>query len=305
MDSVETKIFALPDGRQLAYGVYGVQDAAAPTIFYFHGFPGSHFEGATVHDAAVANGVRVIATSRPGYGGSTFQHGRKLTDYPADILALADHLTLDRFGVLGVSGGGPYALSCHMRIPRDRLAGVGVVAGLMPLSLGTEGMMWRNRALFWLVPWLTTPMSWVIDSELGAAARDTKNPNRTEELMDKDFSTRPGADAQAWKTNPTLRSALVQSLKGAMKEGGYPSAWEGRILASKWGFELSDLEVEPGRMVLWHGDQDINVPLGMSKKATAMMPGSELRILKGHGHLSVVLEADDFITTMKEMVSQP
>jgi hypothetical protein len=40
-------------------------------------------------------------------GYSDFQTNRRLLDWPADVGCLADTLGLDKFGVLGYSGGGP------------------------------------------------------------------------------------------------------------------------------------------------------------------------------------------------------
>jgi len=57
-------------------------------------------------------GLRVIAPDRPGLGESSFVEGRKLLDWPADVAVLMDRLGVDRFILLGVSGGTPYSLAC-------------------------------------------------------------------------------------------------------------------------------------------------------------------------------------------------
>lgn len=40
------------------------------------------------------------------------QPGRRLSDWPADVAALANALGLQQFSVLGYSGGGPYTAVC-------------------------------------------------------------------------------------------------------------------------------------------------------------------------------------------------
>ncbi len=62
-------------------------------------------------------------------GLSDFEPGRKILDWPNDVIQLADALEIDRFGVEGVSGGGPYAAACAYKIP-DRL---GSLTGLNPV----------------------------------------------------------------------------------------------------------------------------------------------------------------------------
>ena len=82
--------------------------AGAVPLFYFHGFPGSHAECELMQPERELAGVdvRLIALDRPGDNSSTFQPGRSILDWTADVDAAADLLRLDRFAVLGVSGGG-------------------------------------------------------------------------------------------------------------------------------------------------------------------------------------------------------
>src|SRR5947209_6974833 len=78
--------------------------------------------------------ARVITVDRPGMGLSDFQPGRKVLDWPADVAALADALGLNRFAVLGFSGGCPFALACAFRLP-ERVTVLGIVSGVVPDDL--------------------------------------------------------------------------------------------------------------------------------------------------------------------------
>lgn len=118
MESRTDQVFKLSDGRSLGYAEYGAEDGRP--IFFFHGSQSSRFERHPDDSIAVRNNARVIVVDRPGHGLSDFQPGRTILDGPADIVELADGLGLDRFGVMGMSAGGPYALACGLLIP-DRL----------------------------------------------------------------------------------------------------------------------------------------------------------------------------------------
>lgn len=75
--------------------------------------------------------MRLIGIDRPGYGRSTHRAGRRYRDWPTDVLAVADELGLDRFGILAYSTGGPYAVACALAFP-ERLTFVGIVSGIGP-----------------------------------------------------------------------------------------------------------------------------------------------------------------------------
>jgi pimeloyl-ACP methyl ester carboxylesterase len=81
--------------------------------------PGSRLEAGLLAAPAGQLGIRLIGVDRPGLGVSTYQPRRRLLDWPRDITALADHLALHWLAVLGLSGGGSYALACARSIRSD------------------------------------------------------------------------------------------------------------------------------------------------------------------------------------------
>jgi len=99
----------LPDGRVLAYTDLGA--SSNPLVLYCHGAPSSRLDLVAFEDALTALDVRVVSADRPGYGRSSPQAGHHLEDWPADVAALADHLGVERFAVMGASSGGPYAVA--------------------------------------------------------------------------------------------------------------------------------------------------------------------------------------------------
>jgi pimeloyl-ACP methyl ester carboxylesterase len=108
-DARELQTLTLPDGRRLSHAQFG--DPHGVPVVYCHGFPGSRLEARQTDAFGRRLGVRVIAFDRPGYGGSDYQRGRQLTDWPADVAAALDLLGIGRFALLGISGGAPYALA--------------------------------------------------------------------------------------------------------------------------------------------------------------------------------------------------
>src|SRR5690606_31894146 len=87
----------LRDGRALHFMEFGRPDGVP--AFGFHGTPGSRFMFRLADPAASRLGLRLIAPERPGFGLSSFQKRRKLSDWASDMRELADALGIDRFAV--------------------------------------------------------------------------------------------------------------------------------------------------------------------------------------------------------------
>ena len=137
------KQIKLKDGRMLGYDEHGAPEGKP--IFYFHGHPGSRLDWKLFdeNDNAAELNARIIAVDRPGSGLSDFKRGRKILDWPDDVIELAEALQVDRFAVLGISGGGPYAAACAYKIP-ERLTATAIVCGMGPADApgSKDGMSW-------------------------------------------------------------------------------------------------------------------------------------------------------------------
>lgn len=276
-------VLRLSDGRLLGYAEFG--DPGGKPVMFFHGFPGSRVEGALGHDAAERAGVRLICIDRPGMGLSTFQPGRRMVDWPADVAALADALGIGRFAVGGVSGGGPYAAVCALRLA-DRLTGAAIISGVAPFNIpgAMDGINRMNRVLFFLgrrAPWLArVPMLLM--------ARVARSPDRAIDLM---LRTVPAPD-RAILQRPAVRTAAAADLAEPYRGGTRGPAWELVLYSRAWGFRLEDIHMD---VHLWQGEADTNVPPAMGRYQADVIPRCKATFYPGEGHLL-------FIDRMEEIL---
>lgn len=303
----ETQSLRLPDGRTLCYSIYGSTGNGAeepPTAFYFHSFPASHHEGVATDEAASSHGLRIISVSRPGYGGSTNDPGRSIRSFSHDVLALADHLRVPRFAVMGVSGGGPYVLGCVDSIPESRLAGAVVISGMYPASLGMAGMMLSNRVLFNVAPWAPWLVSYMFDASMGRIARDTEQPGRLRDTLAQGFKSLPDADRETAEADGgKVLDLLTTSIREAFLDGPEGSTCEAKLFGSPWGFDLAELPVRKGELVIYHGAKDIHIPARMAVEAVAMMNGVELVLEEEEAHISFYFRRmDEIIGEVQRML---
>ncbi len=105
-------------------------------------------------------------------GLSSHDSKRTFLSYPTDILELAAYLGVSQFRVLGVSGGGPYALACLKSLPKETCLGRQIVSAIYPLKFGMKEMSLMRQMVMHLSYWTPGLLGWLMDWQLGGAARD-------------------------------------------------------------------------------------------------------------------------------------
>lgn len=143
----------LPDVRHLGYHEFG--DPTGTPVLYIHGTPDSGITLSGFEDRLTKRlGIRWVAPDRSGIGNSTFYPHRRVSDYPADLRALIQHLGLSNYRIIGTSGGIGYTLTCAQALPREGLLAVGICAGVGPWESGQAGqselvqkliMVWKDQ----------------------------------------------------------------------------------------------------------------------------------------------------------------
>src|SRR5438034_7461562 len=126
MIPLRDEIFIRGNGERVAFSEYG--DTSGEPVMFCHGWPSSRLMAQFTHDAARELGVRIISPDRPGIADSSFVARRKLLDWPPLVAELADFLKLEKFRVLGISGGAPYAYALAWAMP-ERVRVIAVVSG--------------------------------------------------------------------------------------------------------------------------------------------------------------------------------
>jgi pimeloyl-ACP methyl ester carboxylesterase len=286
-----TATLRLRDGRLLEYACYG--DVGGLPALFFHGFIGSHHQAAFAADAARRGGVRLIAPNRPGVGRSTPKRRRQLNECVPDMQELADALGLERFAVIGVSGGAPYALACLASLG-ERVPLAVLVSGLGPVGdpgvLAKMGPLARKAlGLSRRMPWL---LRWLFRIRLGRFRNDP------DAFLARLAVRWPRADRQLF-TRPEVRQFFLGDLKEVLVNGqGAEGMVEELRMYQHWGFGLEDVP-PTARVFLYHGRDDVLVPPGMSAHAASRLSGAEVTVHPG-GHFMILDHADEVVQRVRE-----
>lgn len=275
----------LRDGRTLGYADWG--DRAGRPVLFFHGMPSSRLARHPDESIARSLGVRLITVDRPGIGLSSPKPRRRIVDWPADAAGLADGLGLDRFAVLGWSGGGPYALACAHALGA-RVTAVGLVGAVAPLAGNLDHLspdLRRRARIARLAPILALPAIWNWERRV---RRDG------ERFLEEEFAAAPECDRRVLD-DPALRAMLLENRLEVCRPGR-AGLWHDAVLLTRpWGFPLERIEHE---VLLWHGERDESVRPEMGRILAAALPRCRVTLYPDEGHMVCLTRWGEILRTL-------
>lgn len=263
------------DGRRIRFESWG--DTRGRPVMLMHGTPGSRLGPRPRASQLYQQSIHLIGFDRPGYGGSDRLPGRRVADVAADAAAVADELGLDRFAVVGRSGGGPHALAVAALLPKRATRAAVLVS---PAPFDADGLDWfAGMAGSNVREYAAAVQSEaVLTRSLGPRAESIRaDPWRLFEQLDPDL---PPVDRQV-VMNLAIRTMLTDTFAEALRES--PDGWIDDVVALSrpWGFDPADIAVP---VLLWHGEHDVFVPVSHTRWLAERIPGARTVIHPGAAH---------------------
>jgi len=278
----------LDERRTVTYALYGSPEGRRWAI-YLHGFPGSRIEGALLDAAATQRGVTVVAPDRPGFGSTDGYAHRRVGDWAGDIRCLCKSLGIEQTAIIGVSGGGPYALACAAGVP-DLVTSVHSVSGLAPPQTPhvLDDMASGNRAMFRIAttyPRLGRLVTRIIGASWAASPRLCLGWFR---------AFVPPVDRRLLN-RPDVHTLMLQNLRCAFERSSRGAVEDFSALTAPWGFDLTAIRCP---VTIWHGLADTYVPPAMGTYLAATIPGATLREFPDEGHLLIIGIVDKLLDAL-------
>lgn len=260
----------LPDRRTLHAYDTGRVGADELVVVWHHGTPNVGTPPEPLFPTSDRLGIRWIGYDRPGYGGSTRRLGRDVASAAAEVRAVVDTLGVDRFAVMGHSGGGPHALACGALLG-ERVRGVVVAAGLAPYD--APGLDYFGG----MAP---AGVASLRAAHQGPEMKERHEASATDEdigLIAADHAALAGE--WAW-FNDIVRRGLEGGLGGLVDDD--------IAYVTPWGFTPAGVAAPA---LLLHGQGDRVVPSAHAEWLRARLPSAELWLRPEDGHLSVLSAA--------------
>jgi pimeloyl-ACP methyl ester carboxylesterase len=282
-------IITIPDGRRMGYAEFGEPHGRA--VVWLHGTPGARRqipEQARVF--AHLHNVRLVGLDRPGIGLSSPYVYPRIRAFASDLASIADALGIDELGVVGLSGGGPFALAAGADLG-DRVRAIGVLGGVAP-ARGPDaidgGLVALGVRLSPVLRWGRVPLGVTL-----AAVLRTVKPLASP-AVDLYARLSPEGDRRLLG-RPEVKAMFIDDLFR-----GHPRQFEGPIadvidFTRDWGFRISDVAVP---VVWWHGDADHIIPFSHGQHVVDRLPHAELRVMAGESHLGGFGIAEEILSTL-------
>ena len=253
----------LNDGRTLrVHDAGGPQDAFV--LIWHHGSPQTGALLEPLVAAAAGRGIRLLSYARPGYGGSSPLAHRTVATAADDVAQLADALGIERFAVMGASGGGPHALACAALLP-DRVTGAACLSSPAPYT--TEFDWWAGM---------------VAPGGLRASldGRDARaRYAATAEFDVESFTPRD------WEALERRWTALGDDAQRAGAAGPDGFVDDDVAYVTPWGFDVAQIEVP---VLLVQGGEDRVIPPSHAQWLLRRCPRAQLWLRPRDGHVSVM-----------------
>ena len=276
-------IVRLSDGRSVALATYGAETGRP--VFVLHGTPVCRLGMDIVDQTVRSRGVRLLAPDRPGIGGTDPPLLPSAGAYAHEVASIADALGIERFAVIGYSGGAPFALGCGALLP-DRLTAVATMGGVIRPDTRAlrEALGPEDRHVLTLLARGDDAAASRYLRLLAMAVRWA--PGLLLALMKRALDESDRRVVGRWLI-PTITGAFAQGTAGVLNDY--------RLWAAPWGFELADIHVP---LDVWHGLDDRDVGTVHAETLAAAIPGANLHLVPRTGHFALVTHIGEILDVM-------
>ncbi len=319
------RLVRLPSGRRLGIAEFGDPDGLP--VLAFHGAPASRMMFEVTDQDARRLGLRIIAVDRPGYGLSPLDYGATLARRTDAFAELVDMYGLDRLAVLGVSGGGPYAVALAARLGA-RIDAMALISPLGPLAEiehrsrsgaphagngsaaatanghhnghhnghdhghGEAKLSFGHRAFFLDL----AKHSWVLRINAEIAMRSFRAaPN----FFAHTFAhLLPEADRNV-VADPEISRSIVDMTMEATRTGIGGGIADLEIYSEPWQVDYAAITA---RSKIWQGLDDLIVPVGASLYLGELIRGCQVERMTGAGHFWIYRQVGTVLGEVRSMI---
>jgi pimeloyl-ACP methyl ester carboxylesterase len=263
-------------------------------VVFLHGWPSSRLMGRVWAATAWRRGWRVLAPDRPGLGRSPRRARWSFGAWPAVFERFLDERGIARCPIIGLSGGGPYALASAALAP-GRVDAVAVISGAPPLHDPADRLLIMKE--FRLLAAIERRAAWLVRAGFRASGPVLA---RFDVPLARSLMRVFGRQPDEWFMASRASDFTISSGIEAWRQGGLGVVNEGQLYLHPWDFAPEAVE-RPANF--WHGSDDPFFHWSLAEKLARRVPGSLFHRVPGEGHFTTVYRVQDQVFDWLDRVS--
>jgi pimeloyl-ACP methyl ester carboxylesterase len=213
-------------------------------------------------------------------------------DFTTDLEQLLERIGVADFGVVGLSGGGPYTLACAHEWP-ERVRAAVVLGGVAP-SVGEEAASGGLVSLAARFQMPLTALREPLAVGVGALVRSIRPVGGQALSIYARLS--PEGDRRLL-LRPEFKAMFLDDLLNGSATGLRAPIYDAVLFGREWGFKVRDIKVP---IEWWHGDADHIIPFRHGEHMVSLLPEVHLHIQPGESHLGGLGEAEAVLDSLLE-----
>lgn len=281
----DRRSITLPDGRRLAYRLYGLATGAA--VLAFHEGLGSSLLPPSTDALARRLGLCIVAADRPGFGGSDPLSDHSFAAVAADMEALCGALDIQRPAIMALLAGAAPALATAERMG-PRITKVVLLSGRSPRPTPAADAtpLTAFRARLERHAWLRPTIFRLLKTRVSAALIGR--------MLRRAARNSPG-DLDYLNRNPDLPAFVSAYVAEALEGDGVGPSAELAANQADTGIRLENIEAP---LFLFHGAEDQLSPLEPLRRYLGQHP-YELTLLGDIGQFMTLKHWEEILGTLR------
>lgn len=277
-----------PGNRVLGLSEYGNPNGLP--VLAFHGIPGTRLMFRPTDEIAARLGLRIIAPDRPGFGCSTPQPCRQLQDWIPEVETILSAYNIDRFALIGISGGSPFATATAAHFG-NRVASMILFGPMGPVTELEAGKLhWLHRNFFLRLAKTPAGLRALLTP---ANVLFRLSPSVKYSVFLKLI---PLCDQKIMRDRGR-RAQIIRDVRESLAQGGEGMRSDLRIYSQPWNVRYGDIKAPT---TLWQGLDDNIVPIQAALLLGDLIPACIVHRIPQAGHFWIYEHIELVLTTLRD-----
>lgn len=266
------KYYMLPDGRKMAYRLYGKLDGHP--VLAFHSGLASIIPLLSQSEQSANAGLALYVLERPGFGMSDSCKNHSFDSVSQDVADFVEGKGFKKVSIMAEASGTAFALSAALRL-NGKVCSTTITAGVPAMPRGPRE---RNANFFQFFYHRINQNPWMLKG-FWRIFRNGYNYKMGRSLITEFYP--PGSSDRHFAEAPLIEEQLIHNTRESLVRTSEGVATEMIFRAGKPPIDISELQCP---LIVWHGIEDTHFSADEIAAYAKTAPEAHIRIKDDIGH---------------------